>query len=537
MFRWYVQPYQTIQVDYQLINAHNDYLQSAAEWGIPLAALLWGILFHRLYRTVRVFFDARDRRVRGQAAGCAGALLALVLHGAVDFNLHIPVNLAVFCAVAGIAAHLDGRGAKPAGRPAWSWILRVAATAALLAALWQTQPRLRAEWAFRADGPEGGAQAAARLDPEGAEYHYRVGLQARDTAESFDPAASVAAFERAVELIPRNWRYRQELARAYELQGRNESAEREFRAAIAIKPTRPWNRWQLGAFLIRRQRLDEALETLRPGLAGAPELLVPGYAALREAGLPVEQVAAVWPAEASARFRLMRLLCGDERSDTVTALLQEEWRRRLAGPVPPSFDEMLFYVRWLLDGGSTAAARRVWIELGSRLGIENPDFEQGRDRIWNGDFELPWSGVLDWPETEIEGVTVTRAPDEGRGEGAALLARFQRERNADFASRPVVAVVEPGRHVLRFATRSRDLRGGSGVFLQVRTRPGGIILLDSAPVSGNTPWREHEEVVDVPPGTDAVQIRLRVRRSRGVDRGLQGRFWLDDLRLEPEAQP
>ncbi len=81
--------------------AHNDYLNLAADWGVAgvaLVAAAWGALYWGVFKSWRLVRGARDdfaRKKSGKFAFMVGAslgLLAILLHSAMDFNLHIPAN-------------------------------------------------------------------------------------------------------------------------------------------------------------------------------------------------------------------------------------------------------------------------------------------------------------------------------------------------------------------------------------------------------------------------------------------------------------
>jgi O-antigen ligase len=81
-------------------HAHNDYLQAAAELGLPAAGafwlallLVWGLC---LTGTVR----RRRRRVYPLVASTAGVLVAL--HAITDFSLLMPAVAMTFAAILGI---------------------------------------------------------------------------------------------------------------------------------------------------------------------------------------------------------------------------------------------------------------------------------------------------------------------------------------------------------------------------------------------------------------------------------------------------
>ncbi len=115
MYRWRFRPYQTFDPERRYDHAHNDYLETAADWGIPAAFLFWGFVGWRLYRACRQFYapHGRTREARrsswrqGLALGCSGSIFSIAVHSLVDFNLQIPTHLTIFGAILGLAWSLE----------------------------------------------------------------------------------------------------------------------------------------------------------------------------------------------------------------------------------------------------------------------------------------------------------------------------------------------------------------------------------------------------------------------------------------------
>ena len=107
MYEWRFRPYQTLDPGGWWRHAHNDYLETAAEWGIPMALLFWTFVVWRLWRSIKVFFESRDSWQQGMSLGCAGAIFSILVHSLVDFNLQIPANWIIFCVILGLTWNLD----------------------------------------------------------------------------------------------------------------------------------------------------------------------------------------------------------------------------------------------------------------------------------------------------------------------------------------------------------------------------------------------------------------------------------------------
>lgn len=76
--------------------AHNDYLQFAIEYGIPVLVLLGIFIVHALYTTTTVLFKTTDKRIAGAAAASLMATLGMLMHMSVDLPLVLPAISSYF---------------------------------------------------------------------------------------------------------------------------------------------------------------------------------------------------------------------------------------------------------------------------------------------------------------------------------------------------------------------------------------------------------------------------------------------------------
>lgn len=93
-------------------HAHNDYLETAIEQGIPVAVLLAVGVFLMVRELYRGYGSRRNPWMRGVIFGCLMSMGFMLLHALVEFNFRIPANAVYFFAIAamGIAACRIARG-------------------------------------------------------------------------------------------------------------------------------------------------------------------------------------------------------------------------------------------------------------------------------------------------------------------------------------------------------------------------------------------------------------------------------------------
>lgn len=84
-------------------HAHNDYLQFAIEYGLPSTLLLAVIVLWSLWQTVYTMRHRRNNLMKGTAFGCMMAIIGMLIHISVDFNLQAPANAVYFVIIITLA--------------------------------------------------------------------------------------------------------------------------------------------------------------------------------------------------------------------------------------------------------------------------------------------------------------------------------------------------------------------------------------------------------------------------------------------------
>jgi O-antigen ligase len=206
-------------------DAHNVYLETLAELGVPGLALLVGVL-------VIPFSGARARR-RPLVPVALGAYAALLVHFAYDWDWELPAaTLAgLFCGLAALVAARDESRAVVLGTRSRAILLGAAGVCAAFAvvalvgniAVGRAQSAVNDKRYARA---ESNARRATEWAPWSARAWLLLGQAQAGLGKS---AAAVASLRRAVADDPTNYRYRLGLAAVAQGRERVRALEQAFR--------------------------------------------------------------------------------------------------------------------------------------------------------------------------------------------------------------------------------------------------------------------------------------------------------------------
>lgn len=87
---------------------HNDYLNLACDYGLVGVGIVGGFLTCLGLALARARRKIERRNDRALWAGSVAAIIALLVHSALDFNMHIPANAATFFAIAALPLRFAG---------------------------------------------------------------------------------------------------------------------------------------------------------------------------------------------------------------------------------------------------------------------------------------------------------------------------------------------------------------------------------------------------------------------------------------------
>lgn len=540
MYRWRFHPYQSVSPGSLYGHAHNDYLETSAECGVLLALLGWAFVFWRFFRASEIALKSRDPRRQGLALGCAAAMFSILIHSLIDFSLQIPAILMVFACIVALAWSLEFDPAPHSGRREREWAfgtwwtdlaLRGLLLVALTATGWQVWGRSRAAEMARPEHGVSGLEQAVRLDPKAPDLRFLLGMAYRDLPGAGDLETAATELEAAVRLNPYAWRYRLEMARTEELQGRIDDARESLQTAVDLSPFSALYRWRLGNFELRHGSVGAAVEEVSHAVRLDPLLAEPAVAVLLKSGASVRQIEALLPADRGALLRLLRLV---SRLETSRGLAPVLWQRLLTHPEPLNLAEGRSYIDQLFREGRISEAHQRWLELVRLEGLEDPDFTEGHNKVWNGGFEQALAGTpFGWNLRRSEAYSARRVQGLGADGSWALEFDFRGTENLSFTHVSQELLLEAGTsYRLSFEIRTEEISTEEGVYLELLSRDPSERLFESEPFRGTNDWTPIEAQFTMPEGNGQALLRLGRRHSRQIDNKISGRVWIDLVTVE-----
>lgn len=285
--------YRPEQVQARPDRAHNDFLNTLADLGIVGTALVasawvllgWGAFktWGRVRKTPRDIGGSTNSSKTAFVLGSVIGLLAVLIHSAVDFNMHIPANAALAVALmALLSSHLRFATdnfwltARPFIKVAVTVVVLVAAGFLFLQARQRTAESI---WLARAAAAPvyaekhlAGLKAAAAIEPNNSETARGIGealkyLSAQGTENYLAQATEAAQwFEKAMKLNP--WDTTAPLLCGWCLDwlGRHDEAGSYFDRAEKLDPNSYFTMAQIGVHYIQRGDLAAARPWLERSL-------------------------------------------------------------------------------------------------------------------------------------------------------------------------------------------------------------------------------------------------------------------------------
>src|SRR5262249_14664274 len=305
-------------------------------------------------------------------------------------------------------------------------------------------------------------------------------------------------------------------------------------ALMSLAAARSWRNpaphvW-LFAQAIRRGKFEEALAQADGVLRVYPQYEETIFPVLTVFGTDPGALAALEGALAAnppwRRSFLGGVIVNGANDRLMTQLYQSLIRSRQ----PPRADEMRPYLDRLILVGRFEEAYQDWRATSA------PAETVGR-YPYNGNFDVPLDALpFNWVFDSISGaeIQITEAPD--RGKSRALRIQFSGAR-AKLGRVGQLLMVAPGSYDLELAVTSSSLRTERAPVWQISCAESRVLLAETKPVTGTTPWTDVKIRFSVPSsGCNAQWLQLIIPARTASESEIEGEVWFQSFRITPEAR-
>lgn len=376
-------------------------------------------------------------------------------------------------------------------------------------------------------GSLGWAETAVSLSPADPEAAY---IRAEVFYNNKQFALSVKEFERAIALRPRDYFLWLGLGRARDEAGDKQGALAAFGEAARLAPYYVEPPWQLGNFLLRMGRRDEAFAQLRRAAARNAKLL-PSIidSAWKAYSGDVQAVkAAVQPQTTEAHLTLARFFLGQDNLKETIAMYRlagsaaaQDRRDLIADQLANKMFDQAYEV-WLSGRGEEDSDPR----RSGKVGVTDGSFE---GRIELDDPGFGWRLAPD-----VGAVEVALDPNTPRTGARSLRINWSGDSNPSISiGSQLVLVDAKTRYRLSFAARTEELvTGGSPVVIVTDVSSDERELAQAATLpTGSSGWQDYTVEFVTAEATRAVRITIRRQDCSSGPCPIFGRTWFDDFSL------
>ena len=368
-------------------------------------------------------------------------------------------------------------------------------------------------------------KTAARLEPENAEFRYRLG---RYSLLMQDFPNATAELEAAIALNPNDARFWLDLASANLATDNPALSQRALARAMEADPTTPEVVWQTANYELVQGATELALRRFHDLVENDQETLLAVlnvcWRATHDADLIADKVLSARPDD---YFTFIRFLWNKQPPQAVDKV----WLHLIALKRPFTVTHAFPYIDHLIERGELENAEKAWEQLAEA----NPDlhpYVPSENRIVNGGFELELlNGGLDWRYSPQPGATVV-IDDRRAHSGDRSLAISFEGTPADSGVVQLVPVRGNTHYQFSAFVMSEDLETVSpprfAIYGVIRNQQ--YLLTDG--VTRAPGWQQLQGEFATGPQDDLLLVRIaRVPSQRQI----RGTIWVDDVRLVPKS--
>ena len=382
--------------------------------------------------------------------------------------------------------------------------------------------------AYRADqlarlADETSLKKAISLAPQNATYH---DLLCRSMIfVSQVPQQAIDECLKASKLNPYSSSIWLDTAQAYFSVGNRQLSNSAIHKALSVDPTTPDIAWSAANFFLIQGDTVNALDQFAIVLHEEPALATPTLNICWQSIHDIHRIQQILPPNPNVYIAFIQLLLSTGELESAHQI----WSYLMQLTIPFDYHQGLFYVDNLLQTRAVAQASDVWKQLSSRSRALQAYSEQN-NLVMDGSFsqEILNSG-FDWRYTPRPHIAVTLDSAEFHS-GRRSLRLVYSENGSDAGIFQYIAVQPGTRYRLSAWVKSEDLATANGPSLTLSDATDNTICGATEETLGTTPWHRLETELLTGPQTNLLMLGML--RHPG-DTRVQGKFWVDDIKLEP----
>lgn len=369
----------------------------------------------------------------------------------------------------------------------------------------------------------GSIEKAIALEPRNAAYHDLLCRSMIFISQT--PQRAVEECGKAAELNPYSSSIWLDAAQAYFSVGNKQMTDAAIHKALLVDPTTPDTAWSAANFFLIQGETQEALNQFAMVLREEPSLAAPTLNICWQSFHDIRRVQSILPPNPEVYLVFIKLLLSTAELDAA----HQVWSALVQLPRPFDYRQALFYVDSLLRANDAAAASEAWKQLCSRSGALQAYTEPG-NLITDGSLsrEILNAG-FDWRYIARPQIAVTLDTADFHTGNRSLRFVYS-ESGSDAGIFQYIAVQPNTSYRLSAWEKSENLTTANGPSLTLSDAHDNTIYGATEQAIGTTPW--HRVETDVRTGPETNLLILSILRRPG-DTRIQGKFWVDDIRLEP----
>jgi len=366
-------------------------------------------------------------------------------------------------------------------------------------------------------------QTAVRLEPENADYQYRLGNYFVQTQKA--PETAIPFFRSATTLNPYDASYWMELSRTYRRQGDRDRQKDALQHTIIANPSDPDVAWDAANFYWSLGEKDKALREFRVVLENDPYLPPAAWNACWRIEPDVKALLRdVVPRNAETYSIFLDFLISRNEADAAARV----WDAMVELHRPVERRYVFGYVRYLVGRRQIAEARQVWGQSANLSGLSAYQ-PSPQNRVVNGDFMLPvLNGGFDWTYEKSPDVSLSLDPTESHAGHPSLSIIFDSRGIEDAGIRQLIPVEPNTKYEFSAYFKTQSLEGAGGPRFVLEDQFSGTNYLASDELKDADIWKQVEGTFST--GVNTSLLVLRVQRVPAGN-AIRGKLWISDIRL------